>query len=286
MNDVAPVAVVIPTFGRGDAVLRTLARISECRPRPAEIWVHVDGGDAALERNLTAQYPAVRILTSPQRLGPGGGRHRCLAACGTPYAVSFDDDSWPVDDDFFAVVTRLFEANPRAAIIGAAIWHRHENDVPRAATLTRRAWFTGCGHAIRLPAFAGIRGYLPRPVAYGLEENDIALQLFSSGWDIYESGELRVFHDTELRHHESPEITAGTAANIALFAFLNYPVVLWGWGALQLANFARYCLGAGRRRGLLEGLMRVPADCYRNRRHRRPVALPTLIRFLRLRRDA
>jgi hypothetical protein len=29
------------------------------------------------------------------------GRHRCLLACKPPFAVSFDDDSYPVDSDFF-----------------------------------------------------------------------------------------------------------------------------------------------------------------------------------------
>jgi GT2 family glycosyltransferase len=280
-----PIAVVIPTFNRGDAVLLTLKRVFACRPTPAEVWVHIDGGDDRLAASLARQYPAVRVLASPARLGPGGGRDRCLKACSTPYAVSFDDDSYPFDPDFFAVAFELLNENPQAAIINASIWHRHQPVKPREARLTRCVSYTGCGHAIRLSAYRDIRGYLPRPVAYGMEESDIALQLFAAGWTMLESGQLRVFHDTELRHHDSAEIVAGTAANVALFVFLNYPVLLWSWGLVQLGNFVGYCLRAGRSGGLLSGLSRIPADCYRHRAYRQPVALSTVVKFLRLRRS-
>ena len=104
----APVAVIIPTYNRGVAILSVLEKIQACNPKPAEIWVHVDLGDGVLEREVQRRFPDVGILTSATRLGPGGGRHRCLLACTTPYAVSFDDDSYPVDPDFFSRSTDCF----------------------------------------------------------------------------------------------------------------------------------------------------------------------------------
>src|SRR5262249_5767843 len=97
----APVAVTIPTYNRGSKVISVLEKIQKCDPQPAEIWVHVDLGDSILERELIRRFPKVGVLSSPVRLGPGGGRHRCLLSCNAPYAVSFDDDSYPVDTDFF-----------------------------------------------------------------------------------------------------------------------------------------------------------------------------------------
>src|SRR5712671_5520427 len=101
MTRVVPLAVIIPTYNRGLAVLRVLEKIQVCNPQPSEIWVHIDLADGMLEHELKRQFPAVRVLTSPNRQGCSGGRHRCLLACGTPFAVSFDDDSYPVDVDFF-----------------------------------------------------------------------------------------------------------------------------------------------------------------------------------------
>src|SRR5206468_1159309 len=127
----------------------------------------------------------------------------CLGTCTTPYAVSFDDDSFPVDPDFFASVVRTFDQLPDAAVVGGAIWHPHETEKPRTKAITEVASYVGCGHAIRVEAYRAIRGYLPRPKAYGMEESDVSLQLVAAGWRIYESGDLRIFHDSKLAHHAS-----------------------------------------------------------------------------------
>lgn len=285
LADIAPVAVVIPTYWRGDAVLRTLRRVFACSPQPAEAWVHIDAGDGRLELSLAREFPQVRILTSPARLGPGGGRDRCLKACTTPYAVSFDDDSYPLDDDFFAVVVELLNGDPEAAIIAASIVDRHQAALPRGKALTPCVSYVGCGHAIRLAAYGHTRGYLPRPEAYGMEETDIALQLLAAGWRIFVSSDLRVIHDTDGSHRDTPEIVAASLSNVALFAFLNYPVALWGWGVLQVLNYTVYCLRNGRRAGLIGGIMRIPGDCYRHRMYRRPLPLSTVVEFLKRRRQ-
>jgi glycosyltransferase involved in cell wall biosynthesis len=101
VNVRAPVAVVIPTYGRGLDVLKTLRPIHACSPQPAEIWVHVDCSDGTIERTVVEAFPEVKLLSSPNRLRPGGGRHRLLMACQCRFAASFDDDSYPVDLNLF-----------------------------------------------------------------------------------------------------------------------------------------------------------------------------------------
>lgn len=283
MTAFVPIAVVIPTYNRGDAVLRTLHRVFACVPHPSEVWVHIDASDGRLAEALARQFPQVHVLTSAARLGPGGGRDRCLRACTVPYAVSFDDDSYPVDADFFAVAVCLLDENPHAAIIAASTWQRHQPAKPRAARLNPCVSFVGCGHAIRLSAYGQTRGYLPFPVAYGMEETDIALQLFAAGWTILDSAALRVMHDTDGSHRDTPAIVAGSLTNVALFAFLNYPVALWGWGLLQVMNYAGHVLRIGRPAGLA-ALLRIPRECLRHRAHRRPLPIGTVVKFLRLRR--
>jgi GT2 family glycosyltransferase len=283
-TNTVPVAVVIPTYNRGTAVISVLEKIQKCDPQPAEIWVHIDLGDGILERELKERFPSVGVLSSPTRLGPGGGRHRCLLACNTPYAVSFDDDSYPVDSDFFCQVERLFCGHPRAAIFGARIWQRHEPIKIRTETMVRILGFVGCGHAVRLTAYRGVRGYLARPVSFRMEESDLSLQLFAAGWEMYESGHLRVFHDTDLVHRGSAQITSGTITNVGVCAFLNYPIIAWGWGFAQVANLVVCAIRTGHIRGICSGILRIPAECYRNRRYRNPISWQTLKRFIHLNR--
>jgi GT2 family glycosyltransferase len=285
MATTVPIAVIIPTYQRGNRVFVTLAKILLCDPLPAETWVHVDQSDGKLEVELAQRFPAVRILSSRDRLGPGGGRQRCLEACGSAYAVSFDDDSYPLDGDFFQRVLELFEAHADAAVIGARIWHRNQLPESRTASFVRKPSYTGCGYAIRLSAYRQTRGHVPRPVPYGMEETDIAILLFANNWRIYESGELRVFHDTELAHHQRAEITKGVIANTALYAFLHYPVYLWPWGLLQLGNMIWFCIKKGRLRGILPGLASIPADCVQHLKLRRPLPHRTVRDYLVFRRS-
>jgi GT2 family glycosyltransferase len=285
LTAIAPVAVIIPTFNRGMAVLSVLEKVKICDPKPAEIWIHIDLADGTLEGQLRRKHPDIRVLTSPTRLGPGGGRHRCLMSCTTPYAVSFDDDSYPVDADFFERAEQFFLQHSDAAVCGAVIWARHEPVRRRSESRIVVSSYIACGCAIRLAAYRAVRGLLPRPVPYGMEEIDLSLQLFAAGWKIYQAGDLRVFHDTELVHHASPEIVSGYVTNVGLFAFLNYPVIHWYWGLLQLANAIVFSVRRGRIRGLCTGLLRLPLDCYRNRHHREPIDWATVRRFLQFRRS-
>jgi GT2 family glycosyltransferase len=280
LSRTVPIAVIIPTYSRGLAVLSVLEKLQHCDPQPAETWIHIDLADGRLERELHDRFPQVRVLTSSVRLGPGGGRHRCLLACTTPYAVSFDDDSYPVDHDFFARIERLFSLHPRAAIFGANIWHRFEPAKVRTDNLVPSPSYIGCGYAIRLAAYKEVRGYLPRPVPYGMEESDLSLQLFAVGWRVFESHELLVFHDTELKHHQTSEVTAGTVVNVALYAFLNYPFSSWGLGLLQVANKIHFCIRMGRLRGILSGIVGIPRECFRFRQYRKPVDRGTLKKFI------
>ena len=285
MAEKAPVAVIIPTYNRGTAVFAVLERVLACNPQPAEIWVHIDQSDGLLERELIARFPGVQVLSSKSRLGPGGGRHRCLLACGVPYAVSLDDDSWPVDADFFAAIEPLFSTYPNAAIFGASIWHRSEAEQRRSNLVRRVASYVGCGHAMRVAAYRDLRGYLARPTAYAIEESDVGLQLFVRGWHVFSAGELRVYHDTDRTHHDAAEITASTITNLALLAFLHYPAIDLGRGAAQVANRIAFCVQKGRIRGVAAGLGGIVTECYRNRKLRQPISHDALMDYLKLRQS-
>jgi glycosyltransferase involved in cell wall biosynthesis len=279
-----PVAVIIPTYNRGRAVVSVVERVLACDPQPAEIWVHIDQCDGALERDLKDRFSGVHVLTSADRLGPGGGRHRCLSLCGTPYAVSLDDDSWPADRDFFAAIEPLFAEYPQAAIFGASIWHRSEAPKIRNRLVRRVASYVGCGHVIRVAAYRDARGYLARPMAYGMEESDVGLQLFEKGWHVYSAGMLRVYHDTDRAHHDAAEITASTITNLALLAFLHYPATELGRGVAQIANRIAFCLQKGRIRGIAAGIAGIFTECYRHRDLRKPIGNDVFVEYHRLRR--
>ena len=72
------------------------------------------------------------------------------------------------------------------------------------------------------------------------------------------SGELRVFHDTDLVHHKSAEVTSAGITNLALNAFLHYPLLAWGWASVQVAGKVAYCARMGRVSGIARGVFENP----------------------------
>jgi glycosyltransferase involved in cell wall biosynthesis len=283
MNKV-PITLGIPTFGRGRRVFDVLEHVSVCDPLPDEIIVHVDNSNGQLERELEASFPSVRILSSTARVGPGGGRHRCIVAASHPLFVSLDDDSWPIDPEFFGEVVGLLSKNPTAAIVVASIYNRHEQQPERSNHTRIVSDYIGCGYAIRVDAYRQTTGHIDRYCPYAIEEVDIAMQLHALEWTIIESHSLRVFHDTELTHHAAAEIVSGIVQNVALCAFLRYPPILWPQGLLQVGNAVLAMIKRRRFAGLSRGLLYIPATLLRYRKDRRQLPLEKVRSYLRSRR--
>ncbi|HEX6650779.1 MAG TPA: hypothetical protein VF075_14610, partial [Pyrinomonadaceae bacterium] len=76
----------------------------------------------------------------------------------------------------------------------------------------------------------------------------------------------------------------GSIANLALLAYLRYPVSLWAIGAGQCANRLLWLLRHGRRRGILKGLTMIPAHVWANHRYRLPLSRKAVRSYLALRR--
>lgn len=279
-----PLTAIVTAFQRVDAVLGTLARLQSCDPAPMEIKVHVDGGETAVATTVRSAFPDVQVIISEDNVGPGGARNRLVDAATQPFVASFDDDAYPLDVDYFARVMELFDAFPDAAIVCARVFHADEaiENPFRAARWV--ADFSGGASAYRKTMFQQVGGYVPVPVAYGMEEVDFALRLHAAGGRILESPWLRVFHDTDRQRHAQPAVTAATISNIAVLASLRYPPTLWPIGAAQCLNRVRWLIGHGRWRGVMSGLLRIPSEIARYRRYRSRLSPGVVRSYLQLRR--
>lgn len=276
---------MVTAFDRVEQTIATLDRLAACRPAPAEILVHVDGGQAGVRDRLQAAHPASVVMMSATRVGPGGGRNRLAAAATQPIVASFDDDSFPMDEDYFARLVDVFSRTPDADVVAATLFHRGE---PVQSADRRAAWvadFVAAGCAYRRDAYARVGGYVPLVVAYNMEEVDFALRLHALGGKVLSTPWLRVFHDTDLSHHAQPSVTAASVTNLALLAYLRYPASLWPSAGLQIAKRVGWLVTHGRRRGVLRGLADIPSAAARHRSQRDPLPAPAVRSYWRLRRS-
>jgi GT2 family glycosyltransferase len=271
-------SVVIPTFQRKEKLQDCLQVLLASNPSPKEILVHIDTGDTTTERILLeASFShQVRWIKSQTRQGPGGGRNRLIQEAKYPLIASFDDDSWPLDSNYFQIAAELFASHPQAAVLSAQEIRPNSLPAGPSGSIKAVSCFQNCACLIRREAFLQTRGYLPLRYAYGMEEADVALQLLDRGWQILEVPQLRVFHNTELAHHASSAINAAHITNIALRAYLRYPVAYWPLGIAQVFNRVKFAVDGGRYNGILPGLGQIPLTLWKYRKQRSPVKGSTI----------
>jgi GT2 family glycosyltransferase len=278
----------MPTYKRKEKLLESLERIYSCDPSPAEVIVHVDNNDLESEAALqseSARFPNLKVLLSRSHLGPGASRNLLLAAASHPIVASFDDDSYPMDLDYFKRVQALFDRFPTAAMLESEVYHIDQKVNDDAFAARWVADFTGCGCAYRLAAFKQTTGYVRRIVPYGAEELDLALRLHALGYGILKSPWLRVFHNTKLEHHENPRVTAGVVENFALIPYLRYPLHFWWLGLAQLVRQVIFLLRHDRSEGIVKGIVNIPSLLWEHRSQRHIVSGRHLLSYLRLRHN-
>lgn len=279
------ISAIVTAYERIDQTLATLRVIQSCVPAPDEVLVHVDANQIECEEAVRNAFPDVHMMRSRDQVGPGGGRNRVLNAARFEFVASFDDDSYPIDSDYFARVKNVFERFPEAAVVSAALYHAGESIGLDDRSAKWTADFSGGACIFRRSAFVEAGGYVPLPVAYGMEEVDLAIRLHSRGGRILTTPWLRVFHNTDLTRHGDPRVTAGSIANLALLAYLRYPVSLWGIGLGQCANRLLWLLRHGRRRGIVKGLTMIPAHLRSHHQYRLPLSKRAVRSYLALRRN-
>ena len=272
------ISVVIPTYCRVSKLKICLETIQSCEFPSSEVLVHIDFGDEETEAFLQdSRYPRVRWIMSDRRQGPGGGRNRLIQEAKSPLIASFDDDSCPLDPNYFQIATEIFAAHPQAAVLSAQEIRPKTTPPDPNSPIQPVSCFQNCACLIRRDAFLQTRGYLPLRYAYGMEEADVALQLLDLGWQILDVPQLRVFHDTELSHHASPAINAAHITNTALRVYLRYPPSHWPLGIAQVLNRVKYAAFSARRYdGILQGLAQIPPTLWKYRKQRNPVKASTL----------
>jgi GT2 family glycosyltransferase len=278
------ITAIVTAHVRSAQTLRTLEAIQRCDPRPSELIVHIDQNQQDCAQAISNSYPGVRIIVSTNHVGPGGGRNSLIEAAANNFVASFDDDSYPIDQEYFARALELFKRFSNASIVCASLYHPGEvlgSDVMSGEWC---ADFSGGACIYDRKSFLATGGYVPLPVAYGMEEVDLAIRIHAQGGRILKTTWLRVFHDTNLDRHADPEVTGKSIANIALLAYLRYPPSLWPLGFLQCANRIWWLLNNGRSRGIWQGVRSIPAHLRAHRKYKMRISPRTIKSYLALRR--
>lgn len=277
-----PLTAIIPSTGDRASLYKTLSAIKNCRPGVEEIVVHLDMPAPDVAQCLQAKHPDVKVISSPDRQGPGGSRNKLVAAASHEWIANFDDDSFPDQPDYFERIRQTASLFPDAAMISAAS-QLFEKEMPGYHAI---AVVSGCGCVFRKSWFQRTGGFVPLEVAYGMEEVDISLQLHALGGIIVHDPGLHVKHEGLPPAHVSTDLNSKVIANFALLPYLRYPRLFWPVGLWQLARRCMYGMTRGWAGGTWQGLKMIPSYLRLHRGYVARVSVPAFLSWLLLRMRA
>jgi N-acetylglucosaminyl-diphospho-decaprenol L-rhamnosyltransferase len=202
------VDVVIVTRNRGSDLLTTLDHLRRLPEEPRVIVVDNGSTDATCAL-VRAQHPDVDLVALRENAG-AAARTIGVEHTHAPYVAFSDDDSW-WEPGSLAAAAEIFARFPRLAVIAARVLVGEcatidptceimaESPLPARRPLPGPPvlGFIACGAIVRRDAYLEVGGF-HREFGIGGEEQLLALDLVSAGWDLAYVDSLVAYH------HPSP----------------------------------------------------------------------------------
>jgi glycosyltransferase involved in cell wall biosynthesis len=193
-------SVMITTRNRCADLRRTGERLLKLNPQPLEILVCADGCTDDTVAMVRHEFPSFTLFENSPSQGSVSARDKLLRFAKGDVVVSLDDDSYPVNDDFFSQLIPIMEAHPEAAVI---TFPELRNDNVFASANKRpsspghyASAYPNCAAAMWREFYLEQPGF-PKFFIHMYEETDYGLQCYS--------GRAAVWFEPSLviRHHLS-----------------------------------------------------------------------------------
>jgi glycosyltransferase involved in cell wall biosynthesis len=272
------VTVVVVTRNRRDELVRALDSVVD-QSLECELIVVDDGSTDGTADFVRSQFPAARLFSHPDSLGPSGRRNAAVQAAGGEIVVMLDDDARFVSRETLSEICANF-SDPRLGAVALPLSDDVEPlDVePASACIT--GLFRAGAVAFRPDAFLQAGGFRTLLFCYG-EERDLSLRLMDAGYLI---GAGRLSRPVEHRPSSVRDFRKMDflgRRNDLLIGWLVVPTrALPSYLARMLVHAGLLIVRTRRPVPMIRGLAAGIRDCVRYRTRRRPVS-PRVYRLSR-----
>lgn len=224
-------SILIATRNRPKILAQTLERLAEKGFGSFPLWVYDDASDdpRALQA-VVETWPGGSLIRGEVQRGQAQGRNVLLRACGTPYAISLDDDQYFLEEGDL----RAHLVEPRLAGACAAVSFQcravKDGRLDRPAEMPSgpTTWFMGGCVLFHVASVLAVGGYRPWWV-YGYEEPELATRLYAAGFGIWYDASILVEHNQwydPSERRDYGEYDYLYARNAVLLTSMNYPLPL------------------------------------------------------------
>ena len=229
MNTTPTFSILITTKNRKDELLFTLNSLIKSINNDVKIVVYDDGSSDGTSEMVKELFPTVHLFRNEISKGLIACRNLMLNNTKSEFAISLDDDSHFISEDYVQEIADFFNKNQDCGVIGFRVfWGKQlPNTIDSEEEPFRVKSFVGCGHAWRMRAWATIPNYPEWFVFYG-EEDFASYHLFKNNWKICYNPAIFVQHrvnvlsrksQTDYKQRQRRSLRAGW-----YLYFLFYPV--------------------------------------------------------------
>ncbi len=248
------VTVMIATRDRAPELKRTLELLKEQQYAPLEIVVVDDGSKEVMEPVVRTLWPNAIVIRHEDSQGQCQRRNEGFAASHGEFILQLDDDCCLTKPGDLQVAVQYLSKRPKAAAVIFDLFNgpvMPDGLLPSSAVPGCVLSFVGAAILFRATAARGTAGY--RSFFQGQrEEEELALQLLSTGWQI-------LYCPIILAHHRLSELNRdslggwrrGIRNDIWTRALhmpghrlpieLGWTLVVGIWDMVRLARFRAFC---------------------------------------------
>ena len=194
------VSAMIVTRDRCERLIQTLQQLTDQNPPPNEILVCADGCSDQTASRVATEFPNVRLFVNDCPLGSVGSRDQLVRAASGDWILSVDDDSHPMQADFFQSALHLIGSHPEAAVftfpeLRDEGQYSQPNKTPESIGRYVAA-YANCAALMNRTFYLTQPGF-PSFFHHMYEEPDFALQCYAGGKAVWFEPSL------PFRHHRS-----------------------------------------------------------------------------------
>jgi len=194
-------SIMITTRNRREELRRTLGKLFELQPAADEILICADGCTDGTSEMVRKDFPSCILLENDSARGSVFSRDRLLRTASGDIVLSLDDDSYPLDRDFFAKLQLVLGQHAGAAVITFPEIRDGGTTADPARLSSAPAHlvsaYPNCAAAMRREIYLRLGGY-PIFFEHAYEEPDYALQCYAAGYTVCFDPRLSIRH-----HHLS-----------------------------------------------------------------------------------
>ncbi len=200
MNIKPNFSILITTKNRKDELFFTLNSIIKNKTDELEIVVFDDGSSDGTSDMIKEKFPSILLYNNEISKGYIYCRNFMLNSTKSEFAISLDDDSHFVSENYLLEIADFFYNNKDCGVIGFRVfWGKQlPNTIDSDGVPYRVKSYVGCGHVWRMKAWKTIPNYPEWFFFYG-EEDFASYHLFKNNWKIIYNPALFVQHRVDIK---------------------------------------------------------------------------------------